>query len=117
LKSGGGQRWPFVRGARFTLRSLSQDMESFADLLRDPSRPGRSRRRNGDSPGGSAYFSVVVPQGDRLLVANSELSWEFVAAANAVADECWPTVLDLRLDDLPRNAIELAAARDALLVG
>ena len=92
-------------------------MESFADLLRNPSRSAHARHRNGGSRGGSAHFSSAIRRKDRLPVGNNELSWDFVKDAVTVGDAYRSIVVDLRPDDLPRNAIELAAASDALLVG
>jgi hypothetical protein len=93
-------------------------MDSFYDALRRPLTLGRPCLGYTDSQFGQISDKTSIQRQRHLLAAGGQWRGEACASSlyNAGGARC-AVALELCADDLPRDAIELAAARDALLIG
>ena len=93
-------------------------MDSFSDLLQRPPAFGGPCLDYTDSRSGLVGHRTSIQRRGPLLVAGGQLRGEggVPGLPDAEGTRCVVAV-ELCADDLPRDAIELAAARDALLIG
>jgi hypothetical protein len=93
-------------------------MDSFSDILHRPPAFGGPCLDYTDSRPGPFGHRANIQRRGPLLVAGGQLRGEggVPGLPDAGGARC-VVVVELCADDLPRDAIELAAARDALLIG
>ena len=93
-------------------------MDSFSNPFRRPPAFGRPCIGYTDSRSGQVSHQTGIRRHRHLLVAGGQPRGKGGAPGfpNAKGLRC-VVAAELGADDLPRDAIELAAARDALLIG